>query len=212
MEVELRGRQFQVVGIFKTGTYVDNEAWVSLQDAQDLLGYGRDVSIFIIPDEGIYHAGDDVVNGINVVERGMGPMNTSAEFKPMLNIIEVIDRTLGVAALLTLVSLLFRTAWLRRRELAILRCIGYRHSAGVVYLLCQALTLAWCGVILGLAGASLLFSFMKTDIIGVTLHPLLTMRISLETLGYSTAIGVLGAIIPATWYGRMNPVDLLRSE
>ena len=34
----IRGRQFNVCGVFHTGTYADNEAWVSIADAQDLLG------------------------------------------------------------------------------------------------------------------------------------------------------------------------------
>jgi len=35
--IKLRGREFTVIGIFKTGSYEDSQAWISLQDAQKLL-------------------------------------------------------------------------------------------------------------------------------------------------------------------------------
>ena len=55
------------MGTFQTGMYVDNEAWVALEDAQTLLGYGKDVSIFIIPDEGILSSGDTLPGGVSIV-------------------------------------------------------------------------------------------------------------------------------------------------
>jgi ABC-type lipoprotein release transport system permease subunit len=211
-EVSLRGRQFVVKGTFQTGTYVDNEAWISLDDAQKLLGYGRDVSIYIIPDEGILKAGDTLPGGISVVERGLGPRNTSQDFEPLLRIIEIIHNTLGIAVLLTLTNLLLRTAWIRRREMAILRCVGFYTHTLAFYLLSQALVLAWSGVILGLLGTVILFSFMKTDIIGMSLHPVLTLQTGLASLGQSTGIAILGTALPAWWFSRMNLASQLRSE
>jgi putative ABC transport system permease protein len=211
-EVTLRGRQFLVLGTFQTGTYVDNEAWISLEDAQDLLGYGNDVSIYIIPDEGILQAGDSLTGGIVVVERGLGPRNTSEEFEPLLRIIDIIHSILEIAVLLMLVNLLFRTAWINRRELAILRCVGFQSRALVIYLLSQALVLAWSGVILGLLGTVFLFSFLTTDIIGVTLHPTLSLQTCLASLGQSTGIALLGTILPAWWISRLNLANQFRSE
>jgi hypothetical protein len=43
--IRLRGRPFEVIGIFETGTYTENEAWVPLEGAQDLVGWGQDVSL-----------------------------------------------------------------------------------------------------------------------------------------------------------------------
>ena len=37
-QIQIRGRAFDVIGVFETGTYADFEAWISLRDAQDLLG------------------------------------------------------------------------------------------------------------------------------------------------------------------------------
>lgn len=211
-EITLRGRQFLVMGTFQTGAYVDNEAWISLEDAQDLLGYGKEVSIYIIPDEGILKAGDSLPGGVSIIERGMGPLTNSNQFKPLFRIIEIIYHALGIAAILTLANVLFRIAWIHRRELAILRCVGFQSHALVVYLLSQALVLTWVGVILGTLSTALLFSFLNTDVVGMSLHPSISLQTGIAALGQSTGIALIGTVLPAWWFHQLNLVHQLRSE
>jgi len=211
-EMALRGRQFLVLGTFQTGTYVDNEAWIALEDAQDLLGYGKDVSIYIIPDEGILKAGETLPGGIAIVKRGMGPQSSSNQFEPLFRIIELIYHALGIAAILTLANVLFRMAWIHRRELAILRCVGFQSRALVVYLLSQALVMTWVGVIVGTLSIALLFSFLSADFVGMTLHPSISLQTGLAGLGQTTAIALFGTLIPAWWFNRLSLAGELRSE
>ena len=211
-ETTLRGRQFLVTGIFQAGTYVDNEAWISLEDAQALLGYGKDVSIYIIPDEGILKAGDTLPGNVSVVKRGLGPQITSAQFDPLFWIMETIYRALEIAAILTLANILFRMAWIHRRELAILRCVGFQSRALVMYLLSQALVLTWVGVILGTLGAALLFAVESTEAVGMTIRPSISLQTGVAGLIQATGIAVFGTIIPAWWFNRLNLADQLRSE
>jgi putative ABC transport system permease protein len=211
-EITLRGRQFEVMGTFQTGTYVDNEAWVALEDAQTLLGFGKDVSIFIIPDEGILSSGDTLPGGVSIVKRGLGPQSHSMQIEPLFRVIELIDQALGIAAILTLANVLFRMAWIQRRELAILRCVGFRSHALVVYLLSQALVLTWVGVLLGTLGTALVFSFLRSDLTGMTINPSISLQTGIAGLGQSTAIALLGTVLPAWWFNRLNLADQLRSE
>jgi putative ABC transport system permease protein len=211
-EITLRGRQFLVLGIFQTGTYVDNEAWISLEDAQALLGYGKDVSIYIIPDEGILKAGDTLPGSVSIVKRGLGPQITRNQFQPLFRIIELIYYALGIAAILTLANVLFRMAWIHRRELAILRCVGFQSHAMIVYLLIQALVLTWVGVILGTLSTALLFSFESTYLVGMTLNPSISLQTGIAGLGQSTGIALFGSVLPALWFNRMNLANQLRSE
>ena len=46
--IRLRGRPFEVIGVFETGSYTENEAWVPLAGAQELLGWGQDVSLYVV--------------------------------------------------------------------------------------------------------------------------------------------------------------------
>jgi len=211
-EITLRGRQFLVMGTFQTGTYADNEAWISLEDAQDLLTYGNDVSIYIIPDEGILKAGDTLAGSISVIKRGLGPQITSDQLEPLFRIIELIYQALGITAMLTLATVLFRMAWIHRRDLAILRCVGFQSRSLVVYLLSQALVLTWIGVILGTIGAALLFSFENAYLVGMTLRPGISLQTAIGSLLQSTGIALLGTVIPAWWFNRLNLANQLRSE
>jgi len=211
-EANLRGRKFLVVGTFQTGTYVDNEAWISLEDAQSLLGYGKDVSIYIIPDEGILKAGDTLPGGVSIVKRGMGPQVTSIQFEPLFSIIELIYFALGIAAALTLANVLFRIAWIHRHELAILRCVGFQPGALIVYLFSQALVLTWVGALLGTLSTALLFSYLSTDFSGVTFHPSISLQTVIAGLGQSFFIALTGTVLPAWWFSRLNLVHQLRSE
>ena len=211
-EISLRGRSFQVTGTFQTGTYVDNEAWIALAEAQTLLGYGDDVSIYIIPDDGILKAGDTLPGNISIVARGQGPKITSDQFKPLFSVMEQIYDALGIASLLTLATVLFRMAWIHRRELAILRSVGFQSRALVLYLFSQALVLTWLGVLLGTLGAAVMFSLQNDYLVGMTLRPSLSLPTFLNGLAIATIIALCGSLFPAWWFSRSILARQLRSD
>ena len=68
--IDIRGRNFKVVGIFSNGTYADHEAWISISDAQTLLGWGSDVSVFVIPAGEKLTAGEQLPGGLSVIQKG----------------------------------------------------------------------------------------------------------------------------------------------
>jgi ABC-type lipoprotein release transport system permease subunit len=211
-EILIRGRQFIVCGIFHTGTYADNEAWVSVTDAQVLLGWGSDVSLFIIPDDGLLQPGNDLPGGLSVAHRGQGAHNAVNQITPLLNAMDIVIRALAVAAVFALTNMLVRLAWLRRRELAILRCVGFQPLALVIYLVSQALVLTLSGTMLGLVGSEMVFLLMHTDLAGMSFHPRLDFGLTLITVGLAAAISLLGTIIPIAWLNRFKPAELLRNE
>jgi ABC-type lipoprotein release transport system permease subunit len=211
-EILIRGRKFRVKGIFHTGTYVDNEAWISLQDAQALFGWGEDVSLYIIPDERILMVGDTLPGGMIVVRRGQGMFIAAQQFDPILKILDIVARALGVAGALALTNTLIRLAWLRRRELAILLCVGFRPAYLYVYLLTQALAITLAGALLGAAGISLAFAFLRIDAAGISIQPALDAPLLLSGLALVTAITLLGTLVPVAWLNRIKPAVLLRAQ
>ena len=68
--IRIRGRDFRVVGVFSSGTFADYEAWVSIADAQALLGWDNDVSVFVIPAGDFFKAGETIKPGVSVVQKG----------------------------------------------------------------------------------------------------------------------------------------------
>jgi len=210
--ISLRGRNFTVVGIFQNGTYMDNQAWISLADAQTLLGWGQDVSVYIIPDEGILHEGDTLPGGLSVTHKGENLRLIAAQYQPMLNMWQIVSMALGVGVSLTLANVLWRLAWLRRHEMAILRTTGFPTSSLVGYLLVQAGGTTLLGILLGGLFTAVFTISIRLTVSSFTIVPRLDAGTLLPSLGWVGLIMLAGSLLPAWWLSRVNLAQLLHSK
>ena len=208
----LRGRDFTVVGIFHTGTYVDNEAWISLADAQTLLGWGEDVSIYIIPDGGALHEGDTLLSGISIARKGEGARTVAYQYQPVLNIMGVVALAMGIATALALTNILLRLAWLRRREMAILRTTGFSSLTLTGYLMVQSAAVTLFGILLGGLITITITGAVHVVAFGFTINPVLDTSTILTSLAWISGVALAGTFIPSWWLSRLNLAQLLRSE
>ena len=210
--VLLRGRQFEIMGIFQLGTYADNEVWVPIEGAQDLLGWDEEVSTFVIPDEGVLHPGDQLPGGLSVDRRGEAIRISSTRSIPVFDFFGVIIQVFGIATAFALTNVLLRLAWIRRREMAILRCVGFGDIALVGSLFVQAATVTFFGVSLGVLGIFLLASTVQSDILGISIQPEYDSLSVLISLVWVVLIILGGTLLPAWWLSRLNLAQLLRSD
>lgn len=210
--ISIRDRDFKVVGIFENGTYADNEAWISITDAQSLLGWGTDVSVFIIPSGEVFQQGDTLPGGISIVQKGESGSTLIKEWNPFLNIITMVVWFLGIAAIIALASILWRLAWLKRRELAIIRSVGYGKINMMVYLLSQGIGISLLGFLAGVLGAMLLGLFTEVKTAGISFHAIYDIRVFLSSFVFSILLTAAGAVVPAWRLTRLNLAMLLRSE
>lgn len=210
--ISLRGRDFEVVGIFQNGTYMDNQAWISLADAQALLGWGQDVSTYVIPDGGILHDGDILPGGLSVSEKGESIRFIAAQYRLPISLLGDVGLTLALFAALTLTNMLWRLAWARRRDMAILRTIGFPNLSLVGYLLAQAVGITLLGVCLG--GMFTLFFLVAVHVTvsGFTIIPRLDGSTLLPSLEWIGLLMLAGSLVPALWLSRLNLAQLLHSE
>jgi len=211
-QIEIRGRLFDVVGVFEIGTYADHEAWISLTDAQSLLGWGSDVSVFVVPTDQGLRPGDLLSNDAMVVRKGDSSANLVREWAPMFNLLSTIAAALSVAAMVALANLLWRLAWQRRRELAIMRSLGFGQNALNIYLLGQALTITGLGFFLGTAAALILSALTRADAVGITLRAHFNPAVIAAGLALALLISVAGTVLPALQISRLNLAALLRDE
>ena len=210
--ISLRGRNFTVVGIFKNGTYMDNQAWISLADAQVLLGWGEDVSVYIIPQEGILQEGDTLATGVTVSRKGESLRYSLTQMEPFFDLINIEVFAMLVAAALTLTNILWRLAWLRRYEIAILRTIGFPASSIFGYLLAQMVCITFLGVLLGILVTWIFTLTIKVFIPSFTVVPRLDFLHMFPGLGWICLIFLAASLIPTWWLIRMNLSELLHSE
>jgi ABC-type lipoprotein release transport system permease subunit len=210
--ISLRDRNFNIVGIFQNGTYMDNQAWISLSDAQTLLGWGQDVSVYIIPDEGILHDGGSLPGGLAVTQKGQDLRLIAAQYRPMLNLWQIVALALGIAASLSLATVLWRLAWLRRREMAILRTCGFPTQSLVGYLIVQAGGITLLGILLGGLFTLALTISVRLTVSSFTIVPRVEGGILLPGFAWVGLIMLVGSLIPAWWLSRLNLANLLHSE
>lgn len=207
----LRGREFTVIGIFKTGSYEDSQAWISLDDAQKLLDYGSDVSIYYIPDDGALHEGSNLAHGISIGRRGDAGNTFGKEIMTFFRYLGLLGAFAGVATCITLTNLLWRLAWLHRREFGITRTLGFGRTSVVIYLLTQAGLIVLLGAGLGGSFAILLLISRIEDFsaYGIALTPVWDLStISLIAL-ITLLIAGIGVAFPARRINSMTTPELL---
>ena len=207
----LRGRKFRVIGIFITGSIQDNEAWISLKDAQDLLNYGDDVSLFLIPDNGSLQPGDLLDEGISVTQKG----ETTGAFGPSIysffNFLGIMGRLGYIATAITLANLLWRLAYLHQREFGIIRSLGFDFRAILLYFITQASMIIFFGIIFGLTVSVLLLDPIIQDFSAFGFG--VTRDLDIKAVGIMALItcGLLaiGVIIPLVSINRTSIPHLL---
>lgn len=210
--VMLRGRAFNVVGIFKTGSFSDHEAWIPLNSAQKLLGYGEKISIFLTPDDGLLQPGMILGNMLEVVQQGNGVSKALEQYLPILSLMGTVTQSLGAAAAFILTHVLLRLAWLRRHDLAVLRTVGFPSTSLGLYLLTQSLVVLVAGISIGFGVAFAMPWLATIDVAGVAIRPEFTVEALFKSLAWLSAITLAGTLTPAWWLSRTNLSGLLRAE
>jgi ABC-type lipoprotein release transport system permease subunit len=210
--IQIRGRDFQVAGVFEMGTYADYEAWVSLAGAQDLMGWANEVSVFIIPAGETLNPGDELPGGLSVVRKGETGVNLVKEWQPLFDLLGLVASALGAAAAVTLANILWRLAWLRRRDLAILLSLGFGRPALCVYLLTQAASVGCLGFLFGTGAAYLLSAVTSVRTAGISIQAVYDASVLAWSLVFILLISLAGSVLPLIWLARANLAELLRAD
>jgi predicted permease len=97
----------------------------------------------------------------------------------------------------------------RTREIGIRAALGASSASLMKMILGQGLMLAGVGVVIGVAGAAVLTSLLKSFLYGVTSRDLATF---IGTPLLLTVIGLVACYVPARRALRVDPVDALREN
>jgi ABC-type lipoprotein release transport system permease subunit len=210
-EVALRGRAFRVVGVFEIGTYTDNEAWLSLDAARSLLGWDDEVSIFVVPDDGTLSEGQVLPGPLSVARRG-DVVRLADEWDPIMALAESATIALAAAATIVLAVVLWRLAWLRRRDLAILRTVGLGREVSVAYLGGLGLLVATGGLVGGIIGALAMGRFVRIEAFGIVSRAVFSQASIVRGSVMTGGILVFAVMVATARMLRARPAALLRGE
>jgi lipoprotein-releasing system permease protein len=221
-----RSLRLRVVAVFDAAIPpVDNSrVYLSLRDAQNVLGKATDV-------ERIELRLDDPEQAKAVaerLERALGYdseswQETNANFLGLFRQQNVIIRfvTASVLALggFGILAIQIMIVLQKRRDIAILRSVGFHRRDILAIFLTQGGAIALLGALLGDLGGHLVVrllgqlktpqeSLVRSDTFLVFDDP----RVYVEGTLFALAVGLLAALLPAYRASRVEPVDVLRGQ
>jgi putative ABC transport system permease protein len=221
------GGQFSVVGIFQTGGFGDNGAYVTLGEAQALLGKTGEVSQILVklddPNQAT-QVSDSITSAIPIVSV-IDPQNFLQSRSQLLNSLTTFYTVIGLVALLGgsfgVVNTMMISVSERTREIGTLKAMGARNSKILKIFLGEAFTIGLIGggvgILIGAAASYFIPSLTGATFragVGAAASVSITPSLSLFNLVLSfslgTVVGVLAGLYPAWRAARMNPVEALR--
>ncbi len=206
------GKTFIVKGVFATSSISDSEVWLDLGEAQRLVRSQGYVSMFsVIGPPGL---GERIAQrlDVDVVKETEVWESLTGAIASLDGVMKVASVIVAAAAVLGVMNTIFTVVQQRRREIAVMRSVGFGRRAVIGYVLSQSLMIALGGFAVALAGAVILLRFMRMEAMGMTITPVLTDTGILRGLGLTLIIGMLAGLYPALRAARLNIAQTLRGE
>ena len=218
--VVLGGREFRVAGVLEpTGSADDRMVFVDLATAQALLGRPGELSLVEVsalciecPVEMMVAQISDALPNANVtaVQQAVKARSMTlarvGRFGAALAAVVLV-----VGALLVFVTVTSSVAE-RRREIGVLRAVGFRQSHILTILGIEIAAVSAAGGLAGwglglVAGVLAIRYFTEGAALAVDADPI----VALFAVGGAVALGALGALYPALRASRLDPTEALRN-
>ncbi len=217
--LRLMEKVYRVAGIYETGeTLEDNGAVLSLDDAQDLLGRPRQVSLFYIQLKDLALA-ERLQKRAERVWPSLS-LKTTGDFSDDMMMGDVLKGYVwaiaGLAIIIGGVGMMnaqLMAVVERTREIGVLRALGWSQRRIMRMILQESLLVCIAGGLLGIGIAWLILSGFSGTVgfFGAT-----TTNITPDLLGQAFAVvlimGLVAGIYPAYRASRLQPVEALRYE
>ena len=222
--LELNEEEFNVAGIFSTGTMFDSlGVFLPLVNAQRILDMEGKVNTIVVEVDSFDNVeatidtmrdrlGDraDVVSPLTMVTRFIG------------STLEGISSTIKTGASVTLIVaaivLLFTMILVIRestREIGTLKAIGASNTQVLLQFTTQALALTLVGILVGIGvylfGSEALPVLLPTGPISRLFGGVeVSMAVGLGYLPWAVLAGIAGGLLPSLYAARINPAEVLR--
>jgi lipoprotein-releasing system permease protein len=215
---------FKVVGIFKTGNkQADLVAYGAITDVQRVNHTPNQVNEIAVKLTDF-----DLAKNLALSWSKISPEKIESwdqQNENIFNIFKLQDaiRYLTIMTILTVASfgiynVLNMTVMQKRRDVAILRSIGFDNKEIIILFFSQGLILGLAGAILGLLAGYLLCLYLQTVPFGGGpmggagyLHISLDIMIYVYAFFFALISTTLASVLPARAAGKLTPIDIIRS-
>jgi putative ABC transport system permease protein len=217
--LKLAGRAYRIAGIYETGiSFEDLGAVIPLVEAQALTGQRRKVTLYLLRLKTLDQMGtlrarilrrfpDLTVSSTTEVANQIGFVQTTGDFAWMISLVAALVG--GVGVLNTVMMSIFE----RRREIGVLRAVGWRKRKVLGMILGESLTLSLAGGVLGsILGLALVKALGRIPTVASFLPGVLTPDIFARSLVATLVLSAAGGLYPAWRAAGLVPVEALRYE
>jgi putative ABC transport system permease protein len=218
-------RPVTVVGVFESGgSVLDSEVWVDVNTARSSLGMEGYVSSVTAT---LTHP--DQFDGFSLAltqdkQDGLDATRETAYYTKISNAIAMVIQALGMAeavifslgAVCATMIVFYGAVAQRRREVGVLRALGFGSLSILAAFLAESIALSLAGGAIGI-GVALLTPLLDFNTVNfatgqdVAFHFRPQLATLLGSLGVAAVVGVLGGMLPAIRAARMNPVMAMRA-
>mgnify|MGYP001817706728 CR=1 FL=1 len=210
---------FRIVGIYETGdAFEDSGAVLRLEDAQEVVGKQRQVSVFYI------QLKDPSLSErfVTRVERKYSDLSISgidefADQQIMDDMIQAYVWVIGGLAILiggvVMMNAQLMAVFERTREIGVLRAVGWSSNRVLRMILAESLLVSLLGGLLGVVFGWLMLYVLsqETVLLGLTSTELPT-EILIQALIIVVMLGLVGGLYPARRAAKLQPVEALQYE
>lgn len=199
-----QGRDFTVKGVFETGLLADSELWLDLKGADRLFNAQGYVSTFAIEDDPALARRIEQRLELEVVSENEVWQNFNNAGRGLFALLRLASGVSVVASVLGPMNVMFTMIRQRRRQIAILRSIGFGRRDVLSYGLSQSLAVSVAAFLVA-AGAALLFvRGLKLEAMAMTLKPAMGPGVIAGAFGLTLLICLLFGLYPAILAGRLD--------
>jgi putative ABC transport system permease protein len=210
-------KQFRVVRLLpETGTIDDDRVFANLHTVQTLLGTGEQISAIEIMgccseiSDGLLGKLRNVLPDTRITTIGQ-IVTTQIENNRLMNKISLVFLIIIIfVGSISIGNYIWANVNERRKEIGILRMIGY-HKQHVYYiLLLKAVIMGFVGGIAGYIVGTLAAIWLGPQFAGITVSPIYILI--LLSLVISITISILGSLIPAYLAGKIEPFSNMQED
>ncbi len=213
----IEGKTFNIVKVLpETGTVDDDRVFANLHTVQALLGTGEQISAIEI-----MGCCSEISNGLLGKLRNVLPdtrittigqiVSTQIETNKMMNKISLVFLIIILfVGSISIGNYIWANVNERKKEIGILRMIGY-HKRHVYYILVlKAVLMGLAGGIAGFIVGTLAAIWLGPQFAGIEVSPIYMLL--LLSIGLSVVISISGSVLPAYLAGKIEPFSNMQED
>ena len=215
----LNGERFTIVGVYRTGSLMDNQMVVPMRTFQQIdPNYDGKVTAFLalLDKKADIHA---VSRALRDSHPGLLPLDPrdlvnqfGDEYQKLQLLILAIGVIASVGGAVSVLNTMASNVHERIREIGLLRAVGWRRRRLIASILTEGAAIASIGGAIGI-GLGVLELEVVGNIIGTNPNPQgLEFHVAGLAMLIALGLGLFGSLLPAWRASRLSPVEALRAE